>query len=261
MTAVDPQRLAREVEALGKDLKSPKSLRGRVVALLDIYANRTRHTAASADPKRAPWSFDVPAPILRTLKQYLREQLADKLELVWAIADELWLANYRETQMMAADMLSLQRGEQAAEWAEAHAAGSVDIAALAALAGSGLAGWRQADPQGFLARISTWLQGEEAGARTLGFHALAAAARDPTFENLPSIYSMLSVVSQPARGDARRAMFELVSALARRSPAETAHFLLERLERGGSEATRLARHVLGDLPAPQQAAVRKALSG
>ncbi len=261
MTAVDPQRLAREIEALGTEMKNPKALRSRVVALLDIYADRTRRTGSGANPDRTSWSFDVPPPILRTLKQFLCERLADKLELAWGIADELWLAGYRETQMLAADVLSLQEDEQVAEWAETHAAGSVDSDTLALLASNGLAGWRQADPQGFLRKASLWLHGEEARIKAFGFYSLAAAAREPSFEHLPAIYNLISGLVWPARGEIKRAMFDLVNAMAQRSPAETTHFLLERLKRGGSGAKRLARHVQDSLPTPQQAAIRKALSG
>ncbi len=242
-------------------MENPKAVRSRVVALLDIYADRTRRTGASANLERAPWSFDVPTPILRTLKQYMGEQLAGKLELAWGIADELWLANYRETQILAAGILALHEVERVAAWAEEHAAGSVDRATLAELAGSGLAGWRLADPQGFLQKISAWLHAEEARLRALALYALGAAVREPSFEDLPTIYNMLRVFDQPARGDSRRALFDLVQSLARRSPAETTHFLLERLRRGASGAERLARTIQEDLPSPQQAAIRKALSG
>ena len=261
MAAVDPQRLAREIEAMGVEMENPKALRSRVVALLDIYADRTRRTGASANLDRAPWSFDVPAPILRTLKQYFCEQLAGRLELVWGIADEFWSAGYRETQMLAAVVLSLHEVEQVAVWAEEHAAGSVDSATLAELAGSGLAGWRKADPQAFLNKVPYWLQMEEARLKALALHALGAAVREPSFEYLPTIYNLMSGFVQPTRGDVRRALIDLMHALAQRSPAETTHFLLERLERGASGAERLARQIQDSLPAPQQTAMRKALSG
>jgi hypothetical protein len=261
MTAVDPQRLAREIDALGTELQNPKALRSRVVALLDIYADRTRRTVTSSNPDRAPWSFDVPAPVLRSLKQFLCERLAGRLELAWGVADELWTAGYRETQELAADILSLIENEQVAGWAEAHVAGSVESAALAALAGNGLAGWRQADPQDFLGRASLWLNGEASRMKVLAFYSLAAAVRDPSFVDLPTIYKLIAGFGRPARGEIKRALSDLVHALAQRSPAETTHFLLERMKRGVSGAKTLAREVQDSLPAPQKATIQKALSG
>ena len=261
MTAIDPQRLAREIDALGVELENPKALRSRVVALLDIYADRTRRTGAGANPARAPWSFDVPPPVMRSLKRYLSQQLIEKPELAREIADELWLAGYRETQMLAAELLSVHTAEQVAGWVEARAGESVDSTTLASLAGNSLSAWRQADPQGFLEKISLWLRGENSRIKTLALHALTAAVQEPVFEDLPTIYRLLQSFETPLRGELKRAMFELVAALAKRSPAETTHFLLERLRSGGTAAKRLARHVQDDLPAQQRSAIAKALSG
>jgi len=261
MTAVDPQRLAREIDALGVELENPKALRSRVVALLDIYADRTRRTGAGVNPARAPRSFDVPSPIMRSLKRYLSQQLIEKPELAREIADELWLAGYRETQMLAAEVLSVHPVEQVAGWVEARAGESVDSTTLESLAGNSLSAWRQADPQGFLEKISLWLRGENSRIKTLALHALTAAVQEPVFEDLPTIYRLLQSFETPLRGELKRAMFELVAALAKRSPAETTHFLLERLRSGGAAAKRLARHVQDDLPAQQRSAIAKALSG
>jgi len=261
MTAVDPQRLARELEALGAELENPKALRSRVIALLDIYANRTRRTGAGTDPERTPWSFDVPAPILRSLKLFMRERLASRPELAWDIIDELWHAGYRETQQLAAEVLMLSSESRVAEWVEEHAAGSVDSATLATLARRGIAGWRQAEPAAFMSAASRWLHSESAPIRAFSLHGLGAAVMDPTFDELPALYGMLRGFDQPMRGESRRALLELVRALAIRSPAETTHFLLERLKRGGAQADRLARSALEVLPKAQRSAIQKALSG
>jgi hypothetical protein len=54
---------------------------------------------------------------------------------------------------------------------------------------------------------------------------------------------------------------ELVSALARRSPQETARFLLEEHEREPELAKRVIRGVLPDFPRRQQNLLQDALSG
>jgi hypothetical protein len=261
MTAVDPQRLAREIESLDTVLDDPKSLRSRVIALLDIYADRTRRTGAGANPERTPWSFDVPSPILRSLKLYLQEKLVSKTKLAWEITDELWHAGYRETQLLATNVLMLCSDPKVAEWVEEHAVESVDNATMATLARDGLSGWRQSAPQDFITATSRWLQDEKAMIRAFSLYGLGAAVRDPAFEDLPAVFSLLHDFTQPTRGDSRRALLELVRALANRSPAETTHFLLEGLKRGGTHAERLARSVLEILPKAQRTAIQQALSG
>lgn len=261
MTAVDPQRLAREIDALGADLEDPKALRGRVIALLDIYADRTRRTGPGASPERTPWSFDVPAPILRSLKLFFRERLTPKPELVWEIINELWRAGYRETQLLASEILMSSTDLKVPEWVEENIVRSVDNATLATLARSGISGWRKANVTDFINVISQWLHSESALIRVFSLYSLGAAVKDSTFEDLPAVYSMLRAFTQPTRGESRRALLEVVRALAKRSPAETTHFLLERLRRGGAQAERLARSVLEILPKAQKSAIQKALSG
>jgi hypothetical protein len=261
MTAIDPQRLAREIDALGEELEDAKALRSRVVALLDIYANRTRHTGAGGDPERTPWTLDVPSPVLRTLRQFLIEQLQGRSQQIWSIAEELWHAGYRETQILAADLVSLGEDEGVGDWAEARAHESLDNATLTALAGSGLAGWRRADPQGFLRAVLHWLKEGNTRTKTLGVHALTAAVQEPSFEDLPTIYRLIHSLEQPSRGELRRALVLLLRALAQRSPAETTHFLLDRIKRGGEEDRRLAQQVQEFLPAAQRDTIQETLSG
>ncbi|HEY69775.1 MAG TPA: DNA alkylation repair protein [Anaerolineae bacterium] len=261
MTAIDPQRLAREIDALGDELEDAKALRSRVVALLDIYADRTRHTGASGDPERTPWTFDVPAPVLRTLRQFLTEQLQGRPQLVWSIAEEFWHAGYRETQILAADLASLSEDEGVGDWAEARAHESLDSVTLITLAGTGLEGWRRADPQGFLGKVLLWLKEGNARIKTLGVHALTAAVQEASFEDLPTVYRMIHSLEQPKRGELKRAVVLLLRALARRSPAETTHFLLDRIQRGGEEDRRLAQQVEEVLPVAQRATIQDTLSG
>ncbi len=261
MTAIDPQRLAREIEALGEALEDAKALRSRVVALLDIYADRTRHTGSSGDPERTPWMFDVPSPFLRTLKQFLTDQLQGRPQLMWNIAEELWQAGYRETQLLAADLASLGEDEGVGDWAEARAHESLDSVTLTALAGNGLAGWRRADTEGFLRVVLFWLKEGNARIKTLAVHALTAAVKDSSFKDLPTVYRLIHSLEQPKRGELRRALVLLLRALALRSPAETTHFLLDRIQRGGEEDRRLAQQVQEVLPAAQRAAIQDTLSG
>jgi hypothetical protein len=261
MTAIDPQRLAREIDALGEDLEDARALRSRVVALLDIYADRTRHTGANADPERTPWTFDVPAPVLRTLRQFLIERLEGRLKLLWSIADELWHAGYRETQVLAAELASLGKDEWVGDWAEARAHESLDSTTLMALADSGLAGWRHADPQGFLGTVLHWLKEGNARTKTLGILALNATVQQSSFKDLPTVYRMIHSLEQPKRGELKRALVLLMRTLARRSPAETTHFLLDRIQRGGEEDRRLAQQVQEVLPEAQRITIQDTLSG
>jgi hypothetical protein len=63
------------------------------------------------------------------------------------------------------------------------------------------------------------------------------------------------------RGESRLVLNELVSQLARRSPQETARFLLEERDRQPELAKRVIREVLPAFPRRQQNLLQDALSG
>ena len=63
----------------------------------------------------------------------------------------------------------------------------------------------------------------------------------------------------PLSGEAWRAYLEVVRAAARRSPPETARFLVDEIEHARPGATRLARQTLSDFPPRQREALRQAL--
>jgi hypothetical protein len=64
----------------------------------------------------------------------------------------------------------------------------------------------------------------------------------------------------PLRGEARQALSDLLATLAKRSPAETTRFLLERIDRQQPGIERQARVLLPSLPPAQRERLTAALS-
>ncbi len=261
MPAVDPARLAREIDAILEHFGDPGALRRLVLDVLDFYADRARRPGASIHADDAPWAFGVPRPVLRSMGRALRARSVQQPQVALAAAEALWGAGYRETQVLAASILASQAGPQAADWAQPRAEACQDRAALAELAGPGMEGWRRAEPQAFLARASVWLRSANPRLLAFGLLALTAAVEAPGFVDLPAVLRMLAGVCGETRGESRRGLVALVRVLARRSPAETARFVLDELEARTPGAERLLRGVLEAFPAPQRERLAQALSG
>lgn len=245
--AVDPQRLQAQLHELVQLTGEPARLQRATLELLDGYQVRRR----SAGRLRTA----VPQPVLRALARSLRASLNRDPELLAHAASALWGADRRETRSLAAQLLANQDGEPVADLVERWTHSSVSLELIKELAEVSLEAWRRSAPDQFLGRSRAWLQGKN---RLLGLYALQAAVRDPEFENLPRVYQLIQGLGGNLRGRPRRAMLELMRALAQRAPAETVQFLRDELRQGGAPAQRLVRDLLPSLPAAQREGLKAA---
>ena len=260
MPAVNPERLRQQVEDLLTLLGDQVALKRRCLDLLDYYADHTRRSLASGGVKDAEGVFGVPRPVVRALSQGLRSRTQQKPALILPTATVLWEAGYRETRLLASAILGGIQQMEVAQWAEARASNCDDSVVLMELASQGLAGLREADPTAFLDRASKWLNSTHRWLRLFALMALHSAVENPTFEDLPTVFRLLSGVSEKARGESRQVLYALLRTLTRRSPPESARFLLDELAREVPGTQRMIRASLGHFPARQQELLKHALS-
>lgn len=245
--AVDPQRLQTQLNELARLSGDPERLQRATIELLDDYQIRRRSAGRL--------QTSVPPPVLRALARTLRTGLDRDPEKLAAAAAALWGAGRRETRSLAAQLLANQDGELVAELVERWTHASVPLELVKELAEVSLEAGRRAAPDRFLARCRSWLRDKN---RLLGLYSLQAAVRDPRFENLPRVYELIEGLGGSLRGRPRRAMLELMRALARRAPAETVQFLRDELAQGGAPAKRLVQDLLPSLSSEQREALRAA---
>lgn len=260
MPAVNPERLRQQVEDLLTLLGDQVALKRQCLDLLDYYADHTRRSLASGGVKDAEGVFGVPRPVVRALSQGLRSRTQQKPALILPTATVLWEAGYRETRLLASAILGGIQQMEVAQWAETRASNCDDRVVLMELASQGLAGLREADPTAFLDRASEWLGSTHRWLRLFALMALHSAVENPTFEDLPTVFRLLSGVSEKARGESRKALYALLRTLTRRSPPESARFLLDELAREVPGTQRTIRASLGHFPARQQELLKHALS-
>lgn len=259
MPAVDPRRLEMQIERIFQHYEEPDRFLKETLDFLDFYADRTHRPGTATEVDDVVRAFHVPGPVLRSLQQavetHARGSWEENEPVVWA----LWQAGYRETMLMASSALRVQSEAAVAQWAESRAEECDDRVVMEHLARSGLEGWRRRSESAFLGAVSGWLQGKVAQQK-LALYALEGAVEDPSFSSLPDLFPMLRGWTKDIRG-ARRKLYEgLLTSLARRSPKETAHFLLEAIASGERGAKSLARALMQALPPPQQLLIEHSLS-
>lgn len=243
--AIDPERLKLELDQLTALASDPQRLQRQVLELLERYQVRRRSDGRLQS--------SVPRPVLRSMARALRAELRGDSAATAEVASALWKADRHDTRNLAAQLLVDLEGEPAAELIERWIHGPVSLELVRELAEVGLQGWRRRDPDGFLDRSREWIGDKH---RLLGLYALHAAARDPQFEHLPRVYRLIEGLGGSLRGRPRRALLELMRALAGRAPVETVQFLRRELLQSGSAAHRLVAELLPSLPPEQRQALR-----
>jgi hypothetical protein len=248
-----------QIERIFQYYEEPERLLKETLDFLDFYADRTHRPGTATELDDVVSAFHVPGPVLRSLTQAVEIRACGSWEQNESVALALWQAGYRETMLMASSVLRVQSEDAVAQWVESRTGECDDRVVMEHLAKYGLEGWRRRSEAAFLGAVSVWLQGK-ASQQTLALYALEGAVEDPSFSSLPNVFPMLGGWTSGIRG-ARRKLYEgLLTSLARRSPKETTHFLLDAIASGERGVKSLARTLVDALPPPQQLLIEHSLS-
>ena len=105
-----------------------------------------------------------------------------------------------------------------------------------------------------------WLTDQDLAVQAMGLHALLATTSDPEFDDLPSIYRLISPLVQAPQDVLQGDLLALLKLLAQRSPRETAYFLRQVVTINATpRVQRLFRRCLPFFDDEIQASLRGAL--
>lgn len=263
MPAIHLARLRASAAELVDRFHDPEAFVRALNDLLEAYADRTRRPGQAGAPPPILPTYRVPPPVLREVLRAIETEIAGHPEGALALADALWAEATMETRLLAARVLgrvppSRPHGvlERVQKWAQA---GEEDRL-LDVLLDESVAGVRSQEPGAFQTVIRRWLSSAAAETRALGLRALSALANDPSFENLPVIFGMLTPIAAFDEPHLRPYLLQVVRALAERTPRETGYFLKQSLSAGReSTAGWLIRKSLDLYPTDLQTALRAAM--
>ena len=209
MPAIDPNRLARQVDDLIAMPDEPFQIARVVRDLVEEYSAQARSSVPS-----------VPRPVIRSLRGALQQHAQPM-----AIGEALWKDSLPDTQLLAAGMLERIEDGEVAATAKRWAGQNVPIEIVRELGARSLTGWRLTHPADFMDQVTSWLDEQRGRARVLALYALRERVSDPDFEDLPSVFSLIEGRLDGARGEMREALVALITALEKVAPEETVNFL------------------------------------
>lgn len=232
MPAIQPARLKLQTAELLDKAADPQVFTRAALALLEQYSDRTyRPGQVGEEPPLLP-AFFVPKPVLREILKELRSFAVAHRDAALHLADALWAQPYFESHYLAACLLGLippNPPEVILKRVEAWTKPPTEIRLVEILAMDGLARVRTELPDDHLLAIKTWLASRDIALCRLGLKCLLSVVSSPSFEDLPSIFKLLTPPMREAPAALRPYLSEVVVSLVRRSPHETAYYLSQNL--------------------------------
>lgn len=236
MPAIQPARLRQQSAALAEHFKDPTAYVRSMHYLLDFYSDRAVRPGKSGRPGPLIQAYNVRPPVLRMLLQELLPLAQRDVQAALDLCDALWAEAYLEFRQLAAMLL----GQLSPDWGAAEGIDvstattgrlqqwiipALELYLIELLLSTGVERLHRQRPQAILGLIQSWLEQQKTFYQQLGLHALLPLIRDPNFENLPVFFRMIQPYCRVVSPALRPSTLDVVAALAKRSPQETAYFL------------------------------------
>jgi hypothetical protein len=261
--AIQPARLRQQASLVSQHFSQPPALIRSLHYLFGYYAERSRHIGLAGKPVALSPAYKVPAPVLSYVLRELSPLASEDIPGGLKLCDALWGQDYLEFRTLACMLLGavpisdpdlvLHRLR---DWIKPD----LEDRLIRELFVHGLAFLRRRNPQAILAQAERWLMGKESFSQMLGLQALLPLITEPGYENLPVFFRLIHPFCQVAPAALRPDLLDILDALARRSPKETAFFLRQSLNLPASPDTPwLIRQVLPNFPPDIQKDLRQTL--
>lgn len=263
MPAIQPARLKQQAALLVEHFADPAAFVRSLHHLLDFYADRAHRPGQSGEPAPLLAAYNVRPPVLRQILQELAPLADQEPQLALALIDALWEQAYLEFRLLAASLLGqlppapahpiLSRAQS---WIKADP----QVRMVTAVLGQGLARLRRENPDELIRLVEDWLSNDDIFYQQSGLQALLPMINDLSFENLPLFFRLIYPFTRVAPPALRPDLLDVLGALARRSPQETAYLLRQNLDiPNNTDASWLIRQCLGDFPPEIRESLRMAV--
>lgn len=263
MPAILPARLRQQAILLAGQFTDPPAFVRSLHHLLGFYAERAQRQGQTGPPPPLLPAYRVRPPVLRQLILELSPQAQDAPEAALALCDALWVVGYDEFAQLAISLLGqvpLKPVEAVLLRVERWTRQRNDLRIVDLLVVEGLRRVRSEQPERVLDLVEGWLGEADLLRKQLGLRALRSLVADLQFENLPILFRLVAPHARQIPAGLRPDVLEVIEALARRSPKETAYFLRQHLGLSNSpDIPWLLRQGLNAFPASMQENLRQAL--
>ncbi len=252
MPAIQPERLRIESARLVESFNQPGAFVRGLRQILERYGDHTYRPGQTGRPPSLLPSHNVPPPVLRQVAQDVKAAASQDPTAALTLCDALWAENGLEARLLASALLGslpTENAEQVIQRLSTWARAGGEETFLNTILDQGLQTLRRQAPAQALVLADSWLQSSKTPEQQLGMHVLLAMLAEPAFEDLPSVYRLIAPFLRTAPALLRPDLLNVLAALARRSPQETAYLLKQALNASeNAETAWLTRQALDNFP-------------
>ena len=251
MPAIDLARLKKQAAQLADLFDQPAAFIRELREVLEFYVNRTLRTRDAVAISSTLPTYRTPSVILRRIESELSPLAAQNADQALELADELWDVGYLETHLLAAFLLghiSPKEDRLLARltvWTQKVRDANVRTSLLT----HSLTRLRKETPDHFLALVTEWLYPHREQFWSNGLQALLPLIKNPNFENLPPIFTIVEPIIIAAHTRLQKDIQNIIIALYQDAPTETSYFLKNLIKKSENPQTKvLLRRILPALP-------------
>jgi len=252
MPAVNPVRLRFQSEGLMAFFHSPSEFHSRLNSLFDLYANHALRFGEESGVKPVLPMYHLPQPVLRQLKSDLNSHIQKFPEAALSLADELWDDNYYEVKQLATHILGdipIDTPDAIINRLNEWVKPGLDSKLVSDLFSIGIMKLQEHYPEFWEGYIKSLLVQESPEKLALGIKGLREGLKNPKFNNLPTIFRLLSPILQSPSPSIVKELEKLIRALIEESPTETSFYIKQLLAINESQKTkRLIKQCLPAFP-------------
>lgn len=252
MPAITLPRLRQQAALLAGSFDQPAAFVRSLHHLLEFYADRTQRPGQAGSPAPLIQSYRVPPPVLRQILLELSPLAQANPAEGLALCDRLWEEPYLEFRTLAASLLGMLPPHPTGpilDRVERWGTQQTEARLSNQLVRDGLSRVRKEEPQKVLARLKGWLASPDPLIQQMGLHALLSSLSTESDDNLPAYLRLLNPLIRIIPSGLRPDLLDVLHALARRSPKETAYTFQQALQMPNNPDTGwLVRQCLEDFP-------------
>jgi hypothetical protein len=260
--AIQPALLRQQAILLAENYNEPAAFLRSLHYLLDFYSERSRHPGMAVKPTPITSTYKVRPPVIKIVLQELTPLATEDPAQALKLCDALWtepVLEFRQLGAMLLGQIKPDPPEMITERLESWLTPEVEFYLIETLMEHSFTAVRKQHPQAIIRLVEEWLAQKNKFENQIGMRALLPLISQPDFQNLPVFYRLIQSFVTNVPSGLRPDVLDVLEALAKRSPQETAFFMKQSLSLPDSDdAAWLTRQLLPSFSNEIQKGLRQA---
>jgi len=263
MPAIEPTHLRQKAAVLAQQFHDPVVFTRDLHSFLEFYSDRARRTGQSGSPQPLIEAYNVRAPVIRALISELVPLANQSQEKGLQLCDALWQEHFLEFRLLATMLLGemeIDESELVLHRVQSWITPQLEYSLIERILDFSLENVRKKNPGMITRWIENGLISKNIFHQQIGLRALMPMIKDTKNDNLPLFFRLIQPFCLHAPSGLRPDILDIISALAKRSPGETAFLLSQSLDTSDSiDAAWIIRQSLDFFPPNLQDQLRNAV--